>query len=346
MPTIDTTFAAEAPAWRTRLVDKLHNVIQSSPSSRDADLRFEGFRPLAPTSDGVQRYKRKARQHYSRFDEVVGVSSSPGHFNSIARLLFNVETSTWQAHLRHMHGTRYVDGAVLAVLASHTDAHNDFQWFGVKRQTLQLAIDGVLFTRPRDAIFYEFCGTTKDREGQRVFFIVRESIDVTHDMPNASGVRLQLNEWVLITERHDGGLEAVQYYHADPGGHTPAFLFQRHALKQLSFGPRVRALASKLAVATDQDNAQQPSPAAKPKALDARPSGIRDSAATEASSMGRASAAMVDDMRRVQEAISEQRNLVHMLHMRMTIQSMASTLRSSERLLYEQDTLDELDISI
>ncbi|KDO25704.1 hypothetical protein SPRG_09003 [Saprolegnia parasitica CBS 223.65] len=330
MPTVDTTFAADAPAWRTRLVEKLHTVIQSSPSSRDADLRFEGFRPLSPTtSDGVTRYKRKARQHYSRFDEVVGVSSYSGHFNSVARLLFNTETSTWQAHLRQMHGTRYVDGAVLAVLASHTDAHNDFQWFGVKRQTLQLAIGGAPWTRPRDAIFYEFCGTTKDREGQRAFL-------------SASGVRLQLNEWVLITEAHDGGLEAVQYYHADPGGHTPAFVFQRHALKQLSFCPRVRALANKLAKSTDQDHGRH-APAPEPKALDARPSGIRDSAATEASSVGRASAAMVDDMRRVQEAISEQRNLVHMLQMRMTIQSMASTLRSSERLLYEQD-MDELDV--
>ncbi|OQR91412.1 hypothetical protein ACHHYP_04709 [Achlya hypogyna] len=343
MPSADQSYITGAPLARERLVTALNGIIQSTPSSREEDLIFEGYQPLAAQQDSVRRFRRKDRLHHSHFDEIVGITVADGRFNALARTLFNTESCSWQSHLRLVLGARYIDGSIVTALASRTDPNDDFQWLGVKRMKFKLSND---VSRAREAIFYEFCGTTKDREGQRVFFIVRESVDPT--LGETTGVRLQLQEQCVFTECFDGRIEIAHFYHADPGGHTPAFLFKKHALRHLAFAPRVLHIAAKLEAPLDQATSAAV-PVEGIKLLDEkdeiamkhlRPS-VRDSAATDVSTLrdsgeseaDRASATLADDMRRMQQSIREQRNLVQMMQMRLTIQSMANAMKGDKEIL-------------
>ncbi|OQR97313.1 hypothetical protein THRCLA_21956 [Thraustotheca clavata] len=311
---------------RHRLVDHLEGILQSTPATRLQDLKFEGFHDVDFDYDiAVHRLRRKARQFHSKFDEVVGVCNTKGDdFTAITHTLFNVSTASWCSHLKQTLGTRFVRGEVVATLASRSESTVDFQWLGIKKMVFHLENE---LCRPREATFYEFCGTTIDREGQDVFFIIRESVKERIEKGRQPIVTMQIREWIVFTKCHDGTIESMHYYHAEPRGRIASFLFRKYALKHLAYCVRARHIAYKakgdikLTLPPPQPTERISTDTIYSSVVDSSMESICEDilGSAEASnspvpvSTRQSVNSIPEDMRRVQEGIVEQQILVEMI---------------------------------
>ncbi|RHY04775.1 hypothetical protein DYB30_004087 [Aphanomyces astaci] len=220
--------------WKYQLRDSVLHAMQSSPASREADAKFEGYRLSSSEKHATLRvFKRKAaqiKQHKkSPFVEVLSINtfdSSTVSLDDIAYAFHNATTHDHRNHTAMNFPSRFVDGAILNTTLS-TCVEDPFQWFGVK--SLVLRFD--LSVARRSATYVEYSGTTADREGHKVLFVVRESCPSLISPTSPSFV---FKEHLLFTQLADFRIEGVHYYHAqdDPKGTKyPSFLFNKQAVQ-------------------------------------------------------------------------------------------------------------------
>ncbi|ETV95304.1 hypothetical protein H310_11204 [Aphanomyces invadans] len=214
--------------WKYQLRDTVVQAMQSSPASREADAKFEGYRLASSDRHAAVRvFKRKAtqiKQHKrSPFVEVLSISTfDTMTLDDFAYIFHNASPAEHRNHMAMMYPHRFVDGAILNTTLSSCD-EDPFLWFGVKSITMHLD----LTVGNRCATYVEYSGTTADREGHKVLFVVRESFSAWSQSPQ----HFTFKEYFLLTQLHDFRVEGVHYYHADPKGAYPSFLFNKHAVQ-------------------------------------------------------------------------------------------------------------------
>ncbi|KAF0688161.1 Aste57867_20194 [Aphanomyces stellatus] len=215
--------------WKYQLRETVIQAMQSSPATREYDAVFEGYKLTTDKHLNTRVFKRKAKQYRrSAFCEVLSVSTCDLSLEDIAYTFYNSSSASHRSHLAMVHNDKFLDGEILNTTLTKCE-EDPFQWFGVKYLKVNFQSSDVF--GPRDAAYFEYSGTTADREGQKVLFVVRESCHLPEVPRVPSAVRFEFKEWFLFTQLHDGSVESVHYYHAEPKGNYPPFLFNSQAVR-------------------------------------------------------------------------------------------------------------------
>ncbi|CAK4086461.1 unnamed protein product [Aphanomyces euteiches] len=218
--------------WKYDLRGTIVQAMQSSPSTREYDAVFEGYKLASSKNSRTHVFKRKAVHNRptkkSSFNEMLCVSTVDATLDDVAYTMYNADTASHRSNLAMVYENRFLDGAILNTTLTKCD-QDPFQWFGVKY--MKIHFDASELFGPRDATYVEYSGTTADREGHKVIFIARRTVPLNVPAAVPSVTRFEFKEWFLFTQLRDGRVEAVHWYHAFPGGNFPAFLFNNVAVK-------------------------------------------------------------------------------------------------------------------
>ncbi|EQC25622.1 hypothetical protein SDRG_16518 [Saprolegnia diclina VS20] len=222
-------------AWlslQRTLHDAVQTLLQSYTSGRD-DL-CSGYR-FAKAKHGQHLFTRTTAA--SPFLEVLSLGHSVRSLDDVLDLCYAATSEDQRILEGLVHGDKYLDAAVLETVFAAT-IDDPFRWLGTK--TKQIYMTGGF--EKRGTTFVEYSGSLTDDLGQRVLFIMRESMpgDLPRDV-----VAYRLQSISLFIEHATGRVQDVHYSFVDPQGKFPAWLFNQQVATHMPVTHRISMLAQK-----------------------------------------------------------------------------------------------------
>ncbi|KDO19224.1 hypothetical protein SPRG_15242 [Saprolegnia parasitica CBS 223.65] len=225
----------DSDAWQSlqlTLHDAVQTLLQSYTSGRDE--LCSGYR-FAKAKHGQHLFTRTTSA--SPFLEVLSIGNSVRSLDDVLDLCYAATSEDLSILEGLVHGDKYLDAAVLETVFAAT-IDDPFRWLGTK--TKQIYMTGGF--EKRGTTFVEYSGSLTDDLGQRVLFIMRESMpgDLPRDV-----IAYRLQSISLFVENATGRVQDVHYSFVDPQGKFPAWLFNQQVATHMPVTHRISMLAQK-----------------------------------------------------------------------------------------------------
>ncbi|OQS06254.1 hypothetical protein THRCLA_20412 [Thraustotheca clavata] len=235
MPILDDTALI---SLQKQLDQSLQKMLKpSSGLSRDHEALRDGYK-LVKVKQGQHLYTRTRAN--SPFLEVLSIGHSLQSLDDVLDLCYTPTSEELRMVEGLVHGEKYLDAAVLETTFTAT-LDDPFRWFGIKFKQ-HFMIGGF---EKRQTTYAEYSGTTIDELGQRVLFVVRESLDQQPPASTPDVVCYKLRSVTLFTECQNGNIQDIHYSYTDPSGKFPAWLFNQQLVIAMPITHRMTLLAQK-----------------------------------------------------------------------------------------------------
>ncbi|KAH9093664.1 hypothetical protein Ae201684P_016289 [Aphanomyces euteiches] len=214
-----------AADWRQlelKLMETVDAAMQSTPDTRVIDAFHEGYQ-IASDKHGQRMLVKKSPA--TPFHEFLALRKSSMSLDDYIELSYCDTTDDLRRQQALFYGTNLVNATVLASHETRTSA-DSFRYVGLKYKQLRFAISDGGVCEPRDTAYAEVSGHLTNKAGQRVIYVVRESVDLDDCPPIDHVVRFHFKTMILQTQC-DGYVEDAVYLSANPLGKIPAFIFNK-----------------------------------------------------------------------------------------------------------------------
>ncbi|CAK4336861.1 unnamed protein product [Aphanomyces euteiches] len=214
-----------AADWRQlelKLMETVDAAMQSTPDTRVIDAFHEGYQ-IASDKHGQRKLVKKSPA--TPFHEFLALRKSSMSLDDYIELSYCDTTDDLRRQQALFYGTNLVNATVLASHETRTSA-DSFRYVGLKYKQLRFAISDGGVCEPRDTAYAEVSGHLTNKAGQRVIYVVRESVDLDDCPPIDHVVRFHFKTMILQTQC-DGYVEDAVYLSANPLGKIPAFIFNK-----------------------------------------------------------------------------------------------------------------------
>ncbi|KAF0714266.1 Aste57867_3981 [Aphanomyces stellatus] len=204
-------------------------ISRSSSVTRDIDALQDGYK-LVTSKPNSRVYTRRAAHPSLKECLTIGRTGDLS-LDDLAYLMYSDTTEVLRHDQAIFYEHNFHDAAVLVNFHSRT-AEDPFLFFGVKYYRISIPSSGL--SEVRDTLYFEYCGSTTDANGNKVLYVVRDSEFLQNMAPLPGVIRLQFRSLHLFTELPDGSVEIVTRQFINPHGMIPAWMCNRQLVRYAS----------------------------------------------------------------------------------------------------------------